>query len=108
MADVRYRAFANLKDIGGKKWRVNISLYCTREEAEAAVKRFTSKYSNDENLTVEHAGVHKYYIFPRKEWDRMQYTSVSAADGKTRTWMTHDEKRGTVLLFEGVHFEIAG
>lgn len=109
MATEKYRAYALMSDKEiGLPWRVNISLYDTRAEAEDSALRFASKYKDDKNLKVEQTGVHRYYIIPRKEWEKMQYTSVSISDGKTRTWMTHDKERGTVLLFEGIHFEIAG
>lgn len=102
---IKFRAFATMQDEQGKQWRVNIYNYGTEEEAQNAAKNYAEKYKNCWNKCV-YAGVHKYYIISRKEWENEQYKGVSLVDGKTKTWMTN-EGNGCVLLFEGVHFEIA-
>lgn len=101
---IKFRAFANMEDANGTKWRVNIYNYDTEKEAEIAAKKFLEKYRNGYNRAV-YTGVHKYYIFSKKEWEKQVYKGVSIRDGKTKTWMTN-EGSGTTLLFEGVHFEI--
>lgn len=89
----------------GKSWRVNICNYNTEEETKESAENFAKKYK-DGNVKAVYVGVHKYYIISRKEWANEQYKGVSIEDGKTKTWITN-EGNGCVLLFEGVHFEIA-
>lgn len=64
------------------------------------------KKYKDGNVKAVYVGVHKYYIISRKEWANEQYKGISIEDEKTKTWITN-EGNGCVLLFEGVHFEIA-
>lgn len=96
---IKFKAFAAAREGNGWK-RIEEPTHKTEEEAKKASAEFAK--SHGESTT----GTHKYYIISRKEWANEQYKGVSLADGKTKTWMTN-EGNGCVLLFEGVHFEIA-
>ena len=100
----KYRAYAIMEDGNGKEWRVNISNYDTEIEAREAAARYAEKYS-DFPVRAKHTGIHKYYIIPRLEWNKEQYTGVSIDDPTVKTWMIN-EGSGSALLFEGLHFEI--
>ena len=43
---MKYRAYAEMQDTNGKKWRVNIYDYDTKEEAIEAAKKFYEKYKD--------------------------------------------------------------
>lgn len=100
----KYRAYAIMENQDGKEWRVNIYNYDTESEAIEAATKYAEKYS-EFPARAKRTGVHKYYIIPRKEWSRKQYTSTSINDPNVKTWMTN-EGNGCTLLFEGLHFEI--
>ena len=91
-------------DANCKKWRVNISRHDTQAEAEDAALRYAEKYSRMP-VKAQYTGTHKFYSIPHEEWETMQYTGTSFNDPKVHTWMTN-EGAGSVLLFEGMHFEI--
>ena len=101
---VSYMAYANMIDVNGKKWRVNISHHDTEQEAKEAALKFAELYS-EMPVKAQHTGVNKFYSISSEEWAREQYTSTSITDPSVRTWMIN-EGMGCVLLFEGIHFEI--
>lgn len=99
-----YLAYANMVDANCKRWRENISRHETEQAAEDAALKYAQKY-NRMPVKAEHTGVHKFYTLSKEEWRNEQYTGTSFSDPSVRTWMTN-EGNGSVLLFEGLHFEI--
>lgn len=49
---MKYKAFAEMQDANGKKWRVNIYDYDTKEEAIEAAKKFYEKYMDCWNKAI--------------------------------------------------------
>lgn len=100
---VKFKAYAAIKNKDGNTnhtWnRVAESLHETEKEAQSAASLLQKKYKDAV------AGIHKYYILTKNEWNKEQYKGVSVEDNNTKTLMMN-EGNGCVLLFEGIHFEI--